>query len=301
MKQPHIVVIGSLNMDLVISTSRMPKLGETITGQQMHTIPGGKGANQAVGCSRLGAKVSMVGAVGNDSFGKQIISQLGNYGVDVHPILVSDAPTGSAIIFHTPEDNCIVIIPGANELCDAELVSNFESLIYGADLLLVQLEIPLNSVYTALKIAREAGVCTVLNPAPARELSVDLLKLVDYLTPNETEFELLSGATYKSEDDLYAGMMKWQQEYGPKLFVTRGKNGVSYLLDGSLRTVDAPKVEVVDTTGAGDCFNAAFSCCLASGQSVADAAAFAVKAASLSVTKFGAQNGMPSMEDMRNA
>jgi ribokinase len=300
MKEPHIVVVGSLNMDLVISTPRLPKLGETIAGTQIQTMPGGKGANQAVGCSKLGARVTMIGCVGTDNFGEQIIKQLGEYGVDTHSISICDKPTGSAAIFHTPNDNCIVIIPGANDLLNSEVVRSFDSLIQEADLLLVQLEIPLESTQLALKIAHDAGVLTVLNPAPARELPIELLKFVDYLTPNESEFELLSGAIYDSEEALQAEIVKWQQEYGPQLLITRGKIGVSYLLGGELQTSPAPKVEVVDTTGAGDCFNSAFCYCIAIGYSVKEAVAFAVEAASLSVTKFGAQNGMPNRDEVTN-
>ncbi|NEW08403.1 ribokinase [Paenibacillus sp. SYP-B3998] len=300
MKQPHIVVVGSLNMDLVVSMPRMPKLGETVSGTDIHTIPGGKGANQAIGCAKLGAKVTMIGAVGQDEFGDKILRQMKDHGIEPSCISRMDnVPTGTATIFHTSEDNCIVIVAGANGNCTPEFVSAYESLILTADVLLVQLEIPIESVAKALEIARKCSVRTVLNPAPAQKLSKGLLHLVDYLTPNETEFELLSGASYANDEDLRLGMRDWQDEFGPQLLITRGKHGGSFLYEGSLHTVPAPKVSVVDTTGAGDAFNAAFSVALASGKELNESVQFAVKSASLSVTRFGAQDGMPTLEELK--
>ncbi|ANE48700.1 ribokinase [Paenibacillus swuensis] len=293
-------------MDLVVSMQRMPKTGETVMGEGIHTIPGGKGANQAIGCAKLGAQVTMIGAVGEDGFGDAIVRQMEKHGIATDTIArLTDTSTGTATIFHTPEDNCIVIVPGANGHCTPASIEGYISLIQGADLVLVQLEIPLETVREALKLAREAGVATVLNPAPARELPVELLGLADYITPNETEFEALTGEAYASEEALEAGMRCWQEANGPKLLVTRGKLGVSFLEQAEgglplaqLRTVPAPVVDAVDTTGAGDAFNAAFSYCVASGHTLESAVSFAVKAASLSVTRFGAQDGMPTLEEV---
>lgn len=299
-KTPRIVVVGSLNMDLVISMEQMPRVGETIQANSIHYIPGGKGANQAVGCSRLEAQVNMIGAVGGDSFGDQIMSQMKRLGVNTaHIAQLNGISTGTATIFHTQEDNCIAIVAGANEHCTAEQVSSCEALIRQADLLLVQLEIPLESVYAALRIARSAGVKTVLNPAPAKPLPDELLRLVDILTPNETEFAVLSGAEPDSEAAWQQSMTDWERRHGHKLVVTRGAAGSSYLDDnGSLVTVPAMKVQVVDTTGAGDSFNAALSYGVSLGWTLDKAVSFAGKAASLSVTKFGAQDGMPSLQEV---
>jgi ribokinase len=300
MRKPKITVVGSLNMDLVVSMQRMPKQGETMAGESIHYIPGGKGANQAVGCARLGGDVVMIGAVGDDGFGRHILEDMRRYGVSDSAISVlTDAPTGIASIFHTPEDNCIVIVPGANGKVTPSLIEQFASEIQFADIMLVQLEIPLNAVERALQIANEAGVRTVLNPAPAVSLPAELIRLCDIITPNESEFDILCGAEIgKSEELLMEGIIDWQERYGNRLVITRGKHGVSYVEDGKLKTSAAPVVEVVDTTGAGDCFNAAICFGIASGWEWERAVAFAVRAASLSVTKFGAQAGMPTLDEV---
>ncbi|QJD86342.1 ribokinase [Cohnella herbarum] len=300
MRRPRIAVVGSLNMDMVVSTERMPTIGETISGKTIHYIPGGKGANQAFGCARLGAEVHMIGAVGDDMFGSEMMSNMQDNGIRTDGIgIIEGTPTGIASILHTSEDNCIVIIPGANGAVTPSRVEQSASFITQADLLLVQLEIPLESVHAALRIAKSTGVRTVLNPAPARDLPTDLLKLADYITPNETEFASLGG--FKETDGQEAwqeGLADWEQRYGHKVILTRGKHGASYWKDGSAVTIPAPMVEVVDSTGAGDCLNAAFGFGLASGWSLEQSLAFAVKAASLSVTKFGAQAGMPTIEEI---
>ncbi|CAH1202010.1 Ribokinase [Paenibacillus allorhizoplanae] len=298
MKSVRIAVVGSLNMDLVVSMSRMPKIGETLQGDDLHTIPGGKGANQAVGCAKLGAQVAMIGAVGQDGFGDVLLAQMTAHGIHTEAIVRrDDCSTGTATILHTFDDNCIVIVSGANGKVTPEQVHQHAQLIQEADALLVQLEIPLPAVQAALEIAREAGVRTVLNPAPAVKLPAELLQLVDFITPNETEFELLSGATYANESELLGGMQQWEMT-GPRLLLTRGEKGVAMLVAGSLTTIPAPLVQVVDTTGAGDACNAAFTVALAQGEEVLEAATIAVKAASLSVTRFGAQAGMPLLAEL---
>lgn len=298
MKQVRIAIVGSLNMDLVVSMKKMPRIGETVHGDELHMIPGGKGANQAVGCAKLDAHVSLIGAVGQDSFGDELLRQIEMHGIDTGAIeRIGSCSTGTATIMHTPQDNCIVIVAGANGHVTPELVTQHAALIQDADILLVQLEIPLDAVRTALEIARKAGVRTVLNPAPAMTLPRDVLQLVDFLTPNETEFELLSNETYSDEEELLLGMQRWEED-GPCLIVTRGEKGVSLLLDSEIHTLPAPSVQVVDTTGAGDAFNAAFCVYLASGADMRTAVQRAVKAASLSVTRFGAQAGMPTMEEL---
>lgn len=303
MKRPKIIVIGSLNMDLVVTMERMPQMGETIQGQNIHYISGGKGANQAVGCAKLGADITMIGAVGADLFGQQIMKQLIEYKVTTDKIAQVDSlPTGTATILHTANDNSIIIVSGANSACSVEMLTPYEAEIKQADILLLQLEIPLPTVLHALRIARAHGVKTVLNPAPAQALSPDLLRLVDILTPNETEFALLSGQTYSSEAELRQGLLLWQKAYQHKVIITRGELGCSYIDPASneLRTIPTASVPVVDTTGAGDAFNAALCYGISIGQSLEQAIPFALTAATLSVTKFGAQNGMPTYEEVIN-
>ena len=297
MRKPRIVVVGSLNMDLVVSADRMPLVGETIEGKEIHYIPGGKGANQSVGCARLGAETAMIGAVGDDGFGGQLIDALTRAGVDVSAVArVVGTPTGTATILHTPADNCIVIVPGANGRVTPETVEAHRGLIEAADLVLVQLEIPLPAVERALAAARGAGVATVLNPAPARQLPDEIVRLADWMTPNETEFAALCGSPGAELDDaaLERAMRDWQIKHGGRLIVTLGSRGAGILEEGRLVVAPAPKVTPVDTTGAGDCLNAAFSVRLASGDRPRDALAYAVRAASVSVTRFGPQNGMPT-------
>ncbi|MCZ8515728.1 ribokinase [Paenibacillus filicis] len=298
--KPKITVVGSLNMDIVVTMERMPLAGETVSGRDVRYMPGGKGANQAVGCARLGAEVAHIGAVGDDVFGRQIADKFSSLGLRTEGLAVlAGEPTGIASIYHTPEDNCIAVVPGANAACTPDYVERHAEAIRAARLLLVQLEIPLPAVQRALELAREAGVVTVLNPAPAQPLSRELLSLADWVTPNETEFAALSGSAPQTETEWQAALQRYQAEHGPAVLVTRGAKGCSYLAaDGTLRTVPAPVVNVVDTTGAGDALNAAFGFGLASGWSVEEAAAFAVKAASLSVTRFGAQEGMPSYDEV---
>ncbi|HEY0828344.1 MAG TPA: ribokinase [Bacilli bacterium] len=295
----RIVVVGSLNMDLVVSTDRMPRVGETILGNDIHYLAGGKGANQAVGCSKLGANVVMLGAVGEDTFGKQLIETLEEYQVDTaHILKLAQHPTGTATILHMPNDNCIVVVPGANGQFTAERLELFKEQINHADIMLLQLEIPLSTVERALELARASGVKTILNPAPAQALSKKLLQMVDYLTPNETELELLTNQSWANEDELEVVLGQWEQTCGHKVIVTRGEHGCSFMNGNKLHTVPSIKVDVVDTTGAGDAFNASLAFGVTQGWPMEEAVSFAVKAASLSVTKFGATNGMPSLQEV---
>jgi len=297
--KPNIVIVGSLNMDLVVSTERLPAIGETLSGQSIHYISGGKGANQAVASAKLGADVHMIGAVGNDEFGKIIIAAMQSYHVQMDCVdIVEHLPTGVAVITKTKEDNSIIIVPGANAYMTADIVNKYADIIQQADILLVQLEIPLDGVQKALQLARDANVTTILNPAPAQKLSDELISLADYITPNEIELAQLGG---QLEDvvtaDWIASMKRWNEQYKQKVVLTRGKDGAAMIVNGELQFVQAPKVEVVDTTGAGDCLNAAFGYGIASGMNELDALSLAVKAASLSVGRFGAQPGMPTLDE----
>jgi len=294
----EIVVLGSLNVDMVVSTDRMPKVGETISGKEIRIISGGKGANQAVSCARLGSKVVMLGAIGNDQFGQQVLDDLTSYGVNTQEILVLDKPTGTATIIHTPEDNCIVVIPGANQYYTVEKLKPFETHISQATILLVQLEICIETVEHALNVARANNVKTILNPAPAKELPIYLLQMVDYLTPNETELKFLCGSDFTTEDQLKEILQEWESVYKHKVIVTRGAKGCSYLANGELITISPAPVTVEDTTGAGDAFNGALAYWIAQNSSLEEAVNFAVKASALSVGTFGAQAGMPTLSEV---
>lgn len=297
----NIVVVGSLNMDLIVEVDRVPKIGETIKGENMNYLIGGKGCNQAVAASRLGNKVKMIGCIGNDSFGNEILNHLEKDGVNIDSIKkVENISTGIATIFKMKYDNSIIVIPAANNYCSKELIDENIDIIKNADILITQLEIPIETVEYVLKIAKENGVKTILNPAPAREISNDILKNVDFITPNEIEFEVILEKELKDANELEEAMIYWQNENkSTKLIVTRGKDGSSYVEDNKVKTISTIKVDVIDTTGAGDTFNGALAHGISNELLINDAITFAGIAASLSVTKFGAQTGMPKIKEIK--
>jgi ribokinase len=291
MKKPVITVIGSLNMDLVTVTERIPEKGETITGQSFSTFPGGKGANQAVAAARLGAEVYMLGKVGNDFFGKQLKELLSQE--DIHDEFVeisSTNETGTASITISEQDNRIIVVPGANYEVTPEWVESRESIIANSDLLLIQLEIPLLTVIKATEMAIKYGIPVILNPAPYQKLPKKLVESVTFITPNESEFEQLLSDVSSEEREMIVA----------KSIVTKGEEGVEFHSNNKKQLVPAIKVDVVDTTGAGDTFNGALAVAYAKTKNLKESILFAVHAASLSVMKMGAQTGMPSIEEMNN-
>jgi ribokinase len=277
-------------MDLVTVTEIMPQQGETITGQAFSTFPGGKGANQAVAAARLGAEVNMLGKVGNDLFGKKLKEILTQENVNVDFVdVTTNKETGTASIIISDDDNRIIVVPGANNEVTPEWVSFHEEQIRKSDILLLQLEIPLESVKNAAQIAKKHKIPVILNPAPYQKLPTDLLKDVTYLTPNEHEYKQLLEEATKEEFDIIRA----------KSIITKGEEGVEFLLNNEKILVNAQKVDVVDTTGAGDTFNGALAVELSKKQDMKEAVLFASIAGSLSVTKLGAQSGMPSLNDVK--
>ena len=296
-----IVVVGSVNMDLVVSSKRMPKMGETIMGQKISYLPGGKGFNQAVAAARLSANVSLIGCVGTDSFSDVLVEKMSLEGLNTMGIKRDKESTGIATIFKAEGDNSIIVVPGANNNCDEKFIEANRGLIQNAEVLVTQFEIPEEAVRCALKIAKESKVYTIVNPAPARKIDDETLEYTDFITPNETEFEFIVGQDLSDLDVLKYEMLKWQRNYKTRLIVTRGKQGVSYVEDNMVITVPSEFVTAIDTTGAGDTFNGAFACCIAEKIEIYEAIKFANKAAGLSVTKFGAQGGMPTIREMEEA
>ncbi|NIK76516.1 ribokinase [Paenibacillus castaneae] len=299
MKQPKIVVIGSLNMDIVTKTSRFPQAGETLTGEEVHFIPGGKGANQAVAAARLGAQTTMIGAVGNDAFGSTLLESLQVNNISVDKVKVIDeAATGVASVMLTSDDNMIIVVPGANALYLPSNIEQLESVIKDTDIVLLQLEIPIETVEAAAVLARKHNKLVILNPAPAQKLSPLLLNCVDVITPNRSELELLTG--YDTSKGHLKEAMEALLAQGPKHVVTTlGEDGAAYKAFGKeMAALPSHRVPVVDTTGAGDAFNAGLAYALATGNELHQAIKFASQVSALAVTKFGAQEGMPTFEEV---
>lgn len=280
-----ITVVGSASMDLVVTSSKRPGAGETVLGDSFKTVPGGKGANQSVACARLGAEVSMIGCVGDDHFGQAILQNFKDNGVSVDYVEpVTGVESGTAHIVLAEGDNSIVVVKAANDCVTPAYIAKAENVIRQSDIVLVQHEIPEESVAYVSELCAKHGIPLILNPAPARSVPETVLEQAAYITPNEHEASILFDGAPLTES---------LRRYPNKLLVTEGKRGVRYF-DGTEEVViPGYKVEVVDTTGAGDTFNGALAVALAEGKSLADSLKFANRAASLSVTKFGAQGGMP--------
>lgn len=292
-----ILVIGSLNTDLVVRVNRFPREGETLVGDSFQQFLGGKGANQAVSAARLGAQVSMVGRLGVDGFGDAQIAGLEADGIDTSGILRDpEAPSGIAsITVDSTGKNRIIIVPGANMRCGVEDVDAARDRIAEADILLLQLEIPVESVARAIQIAAEVGTPVILNPAPAQAVDPALLANVDYLTPNEVEAEQLTGISVKSPVD--AGRAAAQLlSYGVGgVVITLGERGAVVVEKGGAAPVLVPafSVDAVDTVAAGDAFNGALAVCLAQGAPLVEAARYAAAVAAIAVTRPGAQASLP--------
>ncbi|HDR8091320.1 TPA: ribokinase [Bacillus cereus] len=290
---PNIAVVGSISMDLVAVSKKRPKAGETVIGEEFHTIPGGKGANQAVAAARLGANVAMVGAVGNDDYGTVVRKNLEDERVFIDYVVpVTDRTTGIAHIVLAEEDNSIVVVQGANAFVNKSVVDRSKDLLVKADMVVLQLEIPLETVKYVLAICEEHNIPVMLNPAPAQVLSEDILEKATYITPNEHECRIVLDDFISPIEDLLA-------KYPNKLLMTEGSNGVRFHNGTEIVHVPSIAVDVVDTTGAGDTFNGALAVALSEGETLQKAIRFANIAGGLSVTKLGAQGGMPTRDRVR--
>ena len=293
-----ILVIGSLNMDLSIDLAKMPVTGETILGRGIAYKAGGKGANQACAAGKLGGRVRMLGCVGQDEFGQKLVKSLSESGVETDYIKESrDLPTGTAVIYVDDNgDNSIVVIPGANMACDIEYLKAQDEQFHWCDYVVLQMEIPYEAVWYSVKRAKELGKMVILNPAPAPdEIPEEILSLVDYLTPNETEIIALNG---KSKDDIREGAEKLLSRGVSNVIATLGDRGALLVNRYGETFYPARKVVSVDTTAAGDCFNGAVVAALAEGQSEAEAILFANIASSIAVTRKGAQESLPIREEV---
>lgn len=290
-----ILVVGSMNMDLVVRVTQIPEPGETVIGGDFETFPGGKGANQAVAASRMGGEVTMVGRVGNDDFGNTLIQGLvENHVKTTYVIKDSEAPTGIAMIaVDSVGQNIIMVASGTNAKVSAEDVNNARELMREADLLLVQLECPLETVSKAIDLAKAYDVAVVLNPAPAQPLSEALLSKVDYLTPNETELALLSG-----EANIEKGIKKLQGWGVKNLIITLGANGARVINKDIDQHFPSFEITAIDATAAGDAFNGALAVGVAEGKSLVEAVRYGTAAGALAATRRGAQPSLPTREDV---
>lgn len=290
-----LAVLGSINVDMTVSAERIPQKGETIRGTDVRFSPGGKGANQAVAMARLGSEVEMFGCVGADENGLSMLENLRKAGIKTDHIQVLDGvPTGVAMITVGDNDNTIVIVAGANERVDKKYVDNIKDVLKGYDMVVLQHEIPLDTVHYTVEFCHKNSIPVVLNPAPAASVPMEIVEKVTYLTPNEHEAKLIFGDDVPVEQLL--------MRYPEKLVITQGEKGVSTCLkSGEILTIPARPVKVVDTTGAGDTLNGAFSVRIAQGDDIRTALIYANMAAGLSIEKLGAQGGMPHAEDVENA
>lgn len=297
----NICVIGSLNMDLVVNVDTMPKPGQTIIGSNFKEVPGGKGANQAVAMARLNGNVSMIGKVGEDGFGQTLINSLKNDKVDTTYIQTSKGATGVALItVDKNAQNSIVVSPGANfEVKEDDIDNNIEA-IKNSDIVVFQLETPLNTIKYALNKAKELNKYTILNPAPAVKLDDEIIKNVDLLTPNETELEIISGVSIETEEDIQKAAQIMIEKGVKELIVTLGSKGSLYINKEKSMFKKAYKVEAVDTTAAGDSYTGALAVALSQDKNIEDAMDFASKVGALSVLKEGAQSSLPTLEDVKN-
>jgi len=296
----RVCVVGSANTDMVVKCPHLPAPGETVLGGRFVTAPGGKGANQAVAAARCGAEVTFVACLGDDALGDQALEHCRAEGIDVSWIRrVAGTPSGVALIFvDDAGENEIVVVSGANGLLTPADVEAASAAIAAADVLLVQLETPLETIFCALRIAREHGVTTILDPAPAQSLSGDLLRLTDLAIPNEHELSVLTGRDVQSPgDELAAAERLLVSGVGGVIVTLGGRGALVVTRNGSERLAGVP-VEAVDATAAGDAFAGGLAAGLAGGGSLKDALRFATATSALSVTKLGAQPSLPTQSEV---
>ncbi|ENA0610775.1 ribokinase [Enterobacter bugandensis] len=291
----NLVVLGSINADHILNLETFPTPGETVTGSQYQVAFGGKGANQAVAAGRSGANIAFIACTGDDDTGERVRKQLASDNINVAPVsVVEGESTGVALIFVNAEgENVIGIHAGANAALTTERVEAQREIVAQAQALLMQLESPVESVLAAAQIAHENHTTVVLNPAPARVLSDELLALVDIITPNETEAEKLTGIRVENDDDAARAAKALHGKGIGTVIITLGSRGVWASVNGEGRRVPGFKVKAIDTIAAGDTFNGAFVTALLEGKDMHDAIRFAHAAAAIAVTRKGAQPSVP--------
>lgn len=295
-----ILIIGSLNVDMVIEMKHMPMVGETVLGTKLTYVPGGKGANQACAAAKLGGDVKMLGCVGNDEFGDIQRNNLWNCGVDTRDFKRSQINrTGTASIYVDGSgNNSIVVVAGANGECNIAYLKEYDKVIQTCDYIILQMEIPYEAIFYAIRRAKELGKTVILNPAPAPENFPDeILKNIDYITPNETELMKICKREGNTITDFTESAKLLLKKGVKNVLVTLGERGALLVNEEMAQTFPTRKVKTVDTTAAGDCFNGAFAVALAEGREEREAVMFANAASSIVVTRNGAQTSIPDREE----
>lgn len=294
-----VVVFGSINMDLVVRTPRLPAPGETLTGYTFFTAPGGKGANQAVACARLGAPTRMVGRIGDDLFGEQLRASLRSFGVQDDGVLTTPGPSGVALIaVDDTAENTIVIVPGANGAVSIADIPRLERALDGARALLLQLEVPIETVVAAARAAHTRGVTVILDPAPALPLPDELYALADIITPNEHEAATLTGIAVHNDQGAIAAARALIARGARRVALKLGARGALTADTEGEQFWSSFTVTPVDTVAAGDAFNGGLAVALSEGRSFDEAIRWGLAAGALSVTRHGAQPSMPERNDV---
>jgi ribokinase len=301
MKKNGVLVVGSANMDMVVATARFPHPGETVFGGRFGMFPGGKGANQAVACAKLGLPTHFIGKMGNDVFRDTLMASMRRDGVRLNHVMF-DAGKSTGIALITVDrggQNEIVVVSGSNMKLLPEDLERHRAIFSAVQVVLLQLEIPLPTVVRGAELARTSGAMVILNPAPAQKLPRSLLKMVDFLTPNETEAEILTGLRVRDLKSAESAAQELLRIGVKHVIVTLGKRGCLFATPTTTRVFPALRVKPVDTTAAGDAFNGALAYGLASGRDLHKAIRFANSVAAFAVTRMGAQSSMPTMKELR--
>lgn len=298
--KPSIIVIGSSNTDMVIKADHLPLPGETILGGTFFMNPGGKGANQAVAAARLNGQVTFICKTGNDIFGRQSLQLFEDEGIDT-TLIQSDSTNPSGVALITVDknaENCIVVASGANAFLTPQSLAKAEMVISSARIVLMQLEIPIETVAYVATVAAANNVKVVLNPAPACEIPADLMQNISVITPNKTEAEMLSGVAIIDLETAAAAAKVIREKGVEVVIITLGSKGALIVTDTLTQMIEAPNVKAIDTTAAGDVFNGALAVALSEEKSITDAVAFACQAAAISVTRMGAQSSAPYLHEL---
>ncbi len=293
-----IIVIGSMNADLVIHSPKMPVIGETLTGNKFQVNAGGKGLNQAVAIAKLGGNVSFCGCVGNDANGEFLLNELKNNNVDFKGFETEETPTGIAMITVVDGNNFIILDSGANAKLTPEVIENYSDLIAESEYCVMQLEIPVETVLKVCEIAKKSGTKIILNPAPYKELPNEIFSRIDYIIPNEHEAHDLTGIYPNNEENTRKAVLKLKQMGVKNVIITLGERGCAYNVGDSVLFKSAMKIEVVDTTSAGDTFIGALVSKLSKNETLNNAIDYAIKASAITVSRPGASKSIPYADDI---